>query len=169
VTITPDDRSKINKANATKHGLYAPELRATTELCRSIVRSQGDVCDEWRTWPVPIAFTRYVLERFGPRPSRNHDLAKIDGGKDWQPGNVAGWELRPPRMRRRARKAAELRDPTGPWLDCCCDHRAQLACSRSSRPCDWAVVSRDLAPWFEPPVPVEDSLPRVAEATSDCL
>jgi hypothetical protein len=148
--MTPEERRKINSNNSTRHGLFKQESRPTAELCRSVVRSQEDVCDQWRTLPMPIEFTKYVLDHFGPRPSPNHILAKIDFHRDWQPGNLAGWVWAPPKERRRDRQAARL-DQIGTSRGCACDHRAQEACAGSLRPCSWAEAAMDTAPWHKPP------------------
>jgi hypothetical protein len=159
VTTSPEDRSKINKINATRHGLYGAELKLTTELVRALQkhyavrRAYDEICEDW--WDLG-EFVRYVVAHFGVRTATTQYLTRVDESEPWQPGNVAGWVYRQKRMRRRARRLSVRCDPVTPLLDCACDHRAQEVCVSSSRPCHWAVAARDQAPWWEPPDPEEN-------------
>lgn len=159
--ITPEERSAINAANATKNGLYSAERKLTQELIESLLAYYGgksrrdapphrgieaEVCPQWRSDAVAMA--DYVIEHHGFRVSRNQKLRRVDDALPWAPGNVKGWEYTAPQPRRRAKRAARLLQTVTP--DCLCDHRAQAACARLPRPCDWAAATRGEPSW-EPP------------------
>lgn len=167
-------RSDVNTANATKHGYYSREKKLTTRLIEALVANyykqqrwlEGEglswvgwferppleeLCEGWRE--DMRAFVDYVIEHHGARTSRNQYLVRRDDSQPWSPENVLGWELRPPKINKRQRRVALARDPLGALLDCACDHRAQSACARSARPCDWAAAARDEVPWTVVPEP----------------
>lgn len=174
--ITPEERSAINAANATKHGRYVAQRRLTAQtieaLCERYHQQQHDLdkrgeswqgryrrppseelCEAWRE--DSDAMTAWVIERYGYRPSRNHLLRRTREDEPWNPDNVTGWVLAPPRTRKDVVRARAKADPVGTMLgkllDCACDHRAQAACARSTRPCAWAEASRQSAPWLDAP------------------
>jgi hypothetical protein len=111
-----------------------------------------ELCEAWR-WDDNWAFVAFVIANHGLRTTKNQYLVRRDDSQPWSPENVLGWELRAPKMTKRQRRVALARDPLGALLDCACDHRAQSACARSARPCDWAAAARDEVPWTVVPEP----------------
>jgi hypothetical protein len=170
--LTPEERSEINRRNATKHGNYTAGRRLTYELCERLVRmyhrQQDDLdrsgqdwrevyrrppleelCEEWRD--DPWAMARYVLATHGPRTSRSQSLARVSDDEPWSPVNVEGYRLTARGKRKRDQRAAARRDPVGMLRGCVCDERAQEVCATSPHPCSWATAVSQSAPWLDPP------------------
>jgi hypothetical protein len=168
--ITPEERSEINRRNATRHGNYTPDRRLTYELCEALVkkyrREQRDLdkrgqdwrgvyprppleelCVEWRD--DPTAMTDWLLVHVGPRRSRNQELLRHNDDEPWSPANVKAWAYKPRTLRKRALREARQRDPISLLRDCACDERGQEACAAASPPCDWLRASATTALWLD--------------------
>ncbi len=167
--LTPEERSEINRRNATKHGRYVAEQRMTVELCERLNarywyqqrwldrhgvdwRDLGprppeeEVCEEWRN--DSLAWARWIIATFGPRISYRQRLKRIDERQPWAPGNVAGWQWDPPATTKAQQRWSARTGPLDALRGCVCDDRAQEICASSGSPCEWA----EAAVWScEPP------------------